>query len=459
MLRKTITSLSAAAALTVTLINAAPQRVTAADNGAMRDMTTMEIVEDMGIGINLGNTFESCGDWIKQWGDGTPNSYETAWGSPTITQEMIQGYADEGFGALRVPVAWSNLMNDDGTYTINADYMARVHQVIDWALDTDMYVIVNQHWDGGWMGDLPNDHDNVMKKYTTIWSQICDEFADYGDKLIFESQNEDLGWNDIWNQWTNNGDKALSYGYVNEVNQAFVDLVRSSGGNNAKRHLLISGYYTAIDLTCDSMFVMPDDPAGRCAVSVHYYSPSTFAILEEDADWGKSAYTWGSDAEYAQLSKEIDMLVPAFVEKGIPVIIGEFGCPTRNKEPESVRRYLSAVCEEALKREGICPMLWDTTGLHYDRGTCQLIDRQLHDNYLSYLDTYRSERQNTPENVVGDVNGDGSFNISDVVLLQKWLLAVPDTELAGWQAGDVCKDGRIDVFDLIAMRQLMIKTL
>ncbi|MBQ8962139.1 MAG: cellulase family glycosylhydrolase [Ruminococcus sp.] len=456
MLRKKLAAFSSAV-FGLMAFNSTPINVLAKDSGVMRDMTTMEIVEDMGIGINLGNTFESSGDWIKQWGDGTPNSYETAWGSPTITQAMIQGYADEGFGALRVPVAWSNMMNDDGTYTVNAEYMARVHQVIDWALDTDMYVIVNQHWDGGWMGDLPNDHDNVMKKYTTIWSQICDEFADYGDKLIFESQNEDLGWNDIWNQWSQNGDKNRAYAYCNEVNQAFVDLVRASGGNNAKRHLLISGYFTAIDLTCDPLFEMPDDPAERCAVSVHYYSPSTFAILEEDADWGKSSYTWGSDAEYAQLAKEIDMLVPAFVDKGIPVIIGEFGCPTRNKEPESVRRYLSAVCEEALKRKGICPMLWDTTNLHYNRGTCQLIDRQLHENFVSYIEEYRPERQKAPEKVKGDVNGDSSFNVSDVVLLQRWLLGTPDTVLADWQAADLCNDEKLDVFDLVMMRRLLIE--
>ena len=445
-----------AAVMIVPMIGNIPHTAFAKDSGIMREMSTMEIVEDMGIGINLGNTFESSGDWIRQWGDGTPNSYETAWGSPTITQAMIQGYADEGFGALRVPVAWSNMMADDAKYTVNADYMKRVHQVIDWALDTGMYVIVNQHWDGGWMGNLPNDHDNVMRKYTVIWSQICDEFADYGDKLIFESQNEDLGYNDIWNQWSQNGDKARAYGYVNEVNQAFVDLVRASGGNNAKRHLLISGYYTAIDLTCDPLFQMPDDPAGRCAVSVHYYSPSTFAILEEDADWGKSSYTWGSDAEYAQLRKEIDMLVPAFTEKGIPVIIGEFGCPTRNKEPESVRRYLSAVVEESLKRSGICPMLWDTTNLHYSRVTNQLIDRQLHENYLSYLAAYRPEKQTDPAVETGDVNGDGTVNLADVILLQKYLLTEGALTAEQADLADLNSDGRLNAIDLTLLKRMLI---
>ncbi|WP_294442909.1 glycoside hydrolase family 5 protein [Ruminococcus flavefaciens] len=293
---KKIISTSLSAAFAASLIGSA----SAADISAapaMRDMTTMEIASDMGIGINLGNTFESSGDWIEQWGDGTPNAYETAWGSPTVTEDLIKGYAAEGFDSLRIPVAWSNMMSKDGSYTISDKYMARVKQVTDWALDADLYVIVNLHWDGGWLEKLPTDHDNIMKKYNAIWTQVSDEFKDYGDKLIFESQNEELGWNDVWNQWSGstNG-KAESFGYVNEVNQSFVDIVRNSGGNNAQRHLLISGYNTSIDLTCDPLFKMPADPANRCAVSVHYYTPSTFTILTEDADWGKSAYTWGSDA-------------------------------------------------------------------------------------------------------------------------------------------------------------------
>ena len=129
---------------------------------AMRDMTTMELVREMGLGINLGNTYESCGDWIAQWGDGTPESYETAWGSPVITQKMIQGYADAGFSTLRVPVAWSNMMGDD--YTISSAYLGAVQEVVDWALDSDLHVIVNLHYDNGWLANFPTDklHDQVQ---------------------------------------------------------------------------------------------------------------------------------------------------------------------------------------------------------------------------------------------------------------------------------------------------------
>ena len=360
----------------------------AADSGTMRDITTFDIVQEMGIGINLGNTFESSGDWIAQYGDGSVNSYETAWGSPTITKDIIKGYADEGFGVLRVPVAWSNLMSNDGKYTISKEYKARVRQVIDWALDEDMYVIMNLHWDGGWLENLPNDHDNCMKKYTAIWTQLCDEFKGYGDKLMFEAQNEELYWQNVWNQWGGTNGKDKAYGYCNEVNQAFVDIVRKSGGNNSKRHLLISGYNTDVKLTCDPMFKMPSDPAGRCAVSVHYYIPSTFAILEEDADWGKCSRTWGSSADMAELSGNMDLLKATFVDKGVPVIIGEYGCPTKNKDSASVTKYLSSVCEQAVKRGGICPVLWDITNLHYDRVTCKIKDRQLKANFDNIRSTY-----------------------------------------------------------------------
>ena len=389
------------------------QPAKAGDTGIMRDISTFDVVEEMGIGINLGNTFESSGDWIAQWGDGSVNSYETAWGSPTITREIIQGYADEGFGVLRVPVAWSNLMSTDGSYTISPAYKARVRQVIDWALAEDMYVIMNLHWDGGWLENLPNDHDNCMKKYTAIWTQLCDEFRDYGDKLMFESQNEELYWQNVWNQWGGTNGKDKAYAYCNEVNQTFVNIVRGSGGNNEKRHLLISGYNTDVHLTCDAMFRMPSDPANRCAVSVHYYIPSTFAILEKDESWGKSAYTWGSDAEYAELSQNMDLLQSTFVQKGVPVIIGEYGCPTKNKEPASVTRFLSAVCEQAAKRDGICPVLWDITDLHYDRSTCKLKDAQLKASFDRIRSTYFAAKPPVIRPISGQLIRELKINDSD----------------------------------------------
>lgn len=382
-LTRTVSAALSAVMFVTSSVVAAP--VFAADTGEMRSMSTLEIVEDMGIGINLGNTMEAAGDWINESGSATVTDYETAWGSPVITKAMIQGYADEGFGVLRIPVAWSNRMKNDGTYTIDADLMKRVTQIVDWTLDTGMYAIVNIHWDGGWLEKMPTDEDECMKRYEHMWEQISDNFKDYGDHLVFEAQNEELGWNDIWNQYSGVGDKEKSYDLVNKVNKKFIDTVRASGSNNSYRHLLISGYNTDVNLTCDPLFEIPYDPVNRLAVSVHYYIPSTFAILEEDADWGKCASTWGTAAEKQELAKNLDLVKSTFYDKGVPVIIGEYGCPTKNKDADSVRDYLTSVCSEACKRN-LCPVLWDTpVDSHYDRSTCKLKDRTLQANFAEIV--------------------------------------------------------------------------
>lgn len=418
-------------------------------NNGMRNMTTMELVRDMGIGINLGNTFEACGDWIAEWSDNTPSAYETAWGSTVITKEMIEGMADEGFGVVRVPVAWSNLMGEN--YTISADYDARIHEIVDWVIDANMYCIINIHWDGGWVNTFPDNKDECMRRYETMWTQIADSFKDYDDHLMFESQNEELGWESVWNPWGGTEGKAESYGLVNEINQKFVDIVRASGSNNPQRHLLISGYNTGIDRTCDPLFKMPEDPANRMAVSVHYYTPAGFAILEdEDASWAKARSTWGTEDDFKELYEQMDMMKTNYIDKGIPVIIGEYGCPTKGKEPDSVRLFLSSVCKAAYERQ-LCPVLWSTPGGHYNRDTCQLEDQELKLLFNEICDS--SQKQ--PVQIAGDVNNDGQFNISDLVLVHKWFLAAPDAELINWQAADINNDNQIDVFDLCLLRKML----
>lgn len=454
MLKKFISAFSAGLMLS-TCVNT----TTYADD-EMRDISTMELVRDMGIGINLGNTFDACpnwyeDDWIAQWSEGKPKDYEKAWGSPEITKEIIEGIAKEGFGVVRIPVAWSNMMAHDGTYTINAEYDARVHEVVDWSLESGLYVIINIHWDGGWVNEFPKDKEESMKRYTHMWEQIADSFKDYDDYLMFESQNEELGWNSIWNPWGDGTGKAESYALCNEINQAFVDTIRKSGGNNPKRHLLISGYNTGIDRTCDPLFKMPNDPANRMAVSVHYYSPAGFAILEHDEDWGKAIPTWGTEQDYASLRSEMDMMKTNFTDKGIPVIIGEYGCPTTNKEPESVQRFLSSVCEEAYKR-GHCPVMWSTPGGHYDRDACQMADRELQKKLFEIGGKEYSPRENTPQPVQGDINNDGEFNVADLVTLHKWLLAESDATIDNWKNADLCEDYVLDVFDLCVMRQMLL---
>ena len=344
----------------------------------LRDMTTMQITRDMGRGINLGNTLESWGDWIWQWGDHTVKSYETAWGSPVVTKEMINGIKREGFGVMRLPVHWFNMMGDN--YTINPDYLARVKEIIDWAIDAKLYVILNIHHDeNDFFKNMPTKTQETIKNFKHIWTQIAEAFKDYDDYLMFESLNEEACWGDVYNEWSGSdkGKKEV-FDYTNQLNQAFVDVIRSSGGNNPERHLLLAGYCTGLDHTCDPLFKMPNDPINRCAVSIHYYNPSTFCILTEDADWGKAQSTWGTNDEIRELNKNFDKVRNTFIDKGIPVIIGEYGSATKNKDYNSVKNFLYSVCKACYNRN-ILPILWDTPGGFYDRSTYVMKDSALKD--------------------------------------------------------------------------------
>ena len=274
---------------------------------------------------------------------------------------------------MRLPVHWFNLISAD--YTISKDYMSRTKQIVDWALDAGLYVIMNIHHDEkDFFKNMPTKTAETIKNYKYIWTQIAEAFKDYDDYLMFESLNEEACWGDVFNQWSGtNVGKSEVFDYTFQLNQAFVDVVRASGGNNSKRHLLLAGYCTHATLTCDPMFKMPNDPANRCAVSIHYYTPPTFCILTEDADWGKAQSTWGTQDEIKELNKNFDMIKSTFIDRGIPVIIGEYGAATENKNMESVRNYIYSVCKACYDRN-IVPVLWDTPGGFYDRNKAAMAD-------------------------------------------------------------------------------------
>jgi endoglucanase len=323
------------------------------------DITTAQAVKDMGLGINLGNTFESNGSWIT---GNTVNAYETAWGSPAITKAIIDGYANAGIKTVRIPVAWSNLMTDStrgGSYTISAELLNRVEEVVNWVLADNMYAIVNIHWDGGWWSRFPNDSAECMSRYKKMWNQISEKFKKHSGYLVFESLNEEGVWQDVWNQYDNTGNKSRAFGLLNAINQEFTNLVRSSGGNNANRHLLIAGYATNIDRTCDAAFKMPTDTQNRLAVSVHYYDPFGFTHLEKDEDWATLRLTWGTAEDYKELDGYMDKMKANFVDKGIPVIVGEYGFASNLARPaEEIRKYTLAVAR-AIYSRNMCPVLWD----------------------------------------------------------------------------------------------------
>jgi endoglucanase len=328
------------------------------NSGVMRNITTAELILDMGLGINLGNTLEAVSPWVN---NPTIASLETSWGSPRITRQIIQGYKAAGFNTLRIPVAWSNLM-DLRNYTIHPTLLNRVQEIVDWTLEAGMYAIINLHWDGGWLANFPTDYNESMRRYTRIWEQVTERFKNYGDYLLFESQNEELGWDSLWNPWgaqtgANRTGKVRAYEIVNAINQRFVDIVRNSGGNNGQRHLLIAGYHTNIDRTIDSLFNMPNDPVNRMAVKVHYYDPFSFTHLEQNESWARATWTWGTTADYAHLNNELNKMVTNFINRGIPVVIGEYGMAKQGVTQEQITNYTLAVTEAMFSR-GMLPILW-----------------------------------------------------------------------------------------------------
>lgn len=291
--------------------------------GKMRNITSQQLVEDMTFGWNLGNTLDVC--QADRDGDGKINEHveagekvdETLWGNPKATKDLFTSLKKNGVNAVRIPVTWRDHMDSDGN--IDREWMDRVQQVVDYAYSQGMYVIINVHHDGGgdpkfgaWIiEESQKDYNTFLKKYKNVWKQIAERFKNYSDYLIFESMNE-VGFDTLYNK-----NKADAYNLINKINQDFVDIIRATGGNNAKRHLLIAGYYTDIERTCDSLYKMPDDKAGRCILSVHYYTPWDFCTCDRK-------HTWGTNSEVRQMETLIGKMKKNFVDKGIPVIIGEY---------------------------------------------------------------------------------------------------------------------------------------
>lgn len=345
----------------------------AVDNGVMREgLTALEATRLMGNGINLGNTLEACDSnvGIKT---NTPLSYETHWGQPKTTQAMIDGMKAAGFDTIRIPVAWMTNATHlyEGDYTIDADYMDRVEEVVRYARKAGMYVIINDHWDGGWYGMFGSESAETralaMEAYKGMWQQIAERFRDYSDYLIFESANEELGGRFDENSPLYCSDSVVTYlndderyALTNEINQTFVDVVRATGGNNATRFLLIAGYGTNIDQTCDDRFQMPKDTAdSKLMVSVHYYDPWSYC----GASSAVSATKWGKVSDYEYMDQQLAKMTK-FTEAGYGVVIGEYGAlPCSDGLKDNTLAYHTAFLDACTKYD-LTNCLWDCSGLY-----------------------------------------------------------------------------------------------
>ena len=367
---KKIVSLAMAACMCLT---AASCTIT---NGEETVPTAQEVAKNMGIGLNLGNTMEAYDasgcekityEWIPVVGSNTPFDYESCWGAVETTQAVIDGIKAEGFDTVRIPVFWGNMMENDGTYTINADYMARVTEIVDYCQNAGLYAVVNIHHFDEFI-IRRNSTEECKKIFTNLWTQIAGHFKDYPYTVVFEGYNEYLGGD----QFNEKGELAgLSredaYEMTNTLNQAFVDAVRATGGKNAERVLIVSGYWTNIDNTTSAEFIMPTDTVpDRLMVSVHYVDNMMYWINKIGGeDWIN--YT----------DSQIDLLVKAFSEKNIPVFMGETsaGYPKPNFDSAAVYTDSTECVKIILNKlidKGFVPVIWDVNDGFYSRTECRI---------------------------------------------------------------------------------------
>lgn len=346
-----------------------------------------EIYPDMGLGYNIGNTMEVPGN------QGGP----TGWGNPFPDAAYVKAIKDAGFNTVRIPCAWDSHASNG---TINAGWLDSVKTVVDLVINNGMYAILNSHWDGGWLEDHVFDGEGydktglvnssaatVAAKQESYWKQIATKFAAYDEHLIFASANEP-GVNDPWNGGADNGQWAFDENrmkVLKQFHEACIKAVRSTGGNNATRIVVVQAPRTEIDKSPLLASMYPEDPAGAgyTMAEIHFY-PYQFSLMTSgDEDWGKMFYYWedqtpGNDAAHTcsgsalGSKKSIDELFSGlksrFYDKGIPVVIGEMGAVKRLGvlTGDNLKIHLKARAAwygytvAAAKKNGLVPCVWDT---------------------------------------------------------------------------------------------------
>ncbi len=330
--------------------------------------TPQEVVQLLAPGINLGNTLDAVNTW------GSPpysESQETVWGNPVANQAIFDGYAAAGFKSVRIPVSWDQYSQADAT--IAPFWLARVKEVVDYARNAGLYVIINVHHDALTPDNANKDaHTAKLKSY---WTQIGDYFKDYDNHLLFAGTNE-VHMPDVWTAPT-----AENCAVQNGFNQAFVDAVRDTGGNNGSRSLVVQLYVTNIDWgpeLCNQDVLPTDTISDRLMVEMHWYDPFDFTINGDNLNiwqWGALATdpsaveTW---AHEAHSRAEFDKAKTTFTDKGVPVIMGEFGAYPKasgaGKGVETYTNYWAQYNTFASVARNIVPMWWDT-GAIIDRNT------------------------------------------------------------------------------------------
>ena len=321
----------------------------------------MVMMDQMGVGWNLGNTFDAFQDPYR----GDEMRLESYWNGCMTTDAMFEALSNAGFRSVRIPVSWHNHVDQD--FKIREKWLNRVQGVVDYAYHRGMYVILNTHHDVGADYYYPlEQYSATSEKYmTAIWTQIADRFAGYGERLLFESMNEPR-MKDTGHEWWidyNDPQCLEAIECVNKLNQVFVDTVRASGGNNGSRYLMVPGYCASPDGAVNQYFRMPADQAeNRIVISVHAYTPYSFAL----EDGGTSLFSLDNTVQKTEISTFMNSLYKAYVQKGIPVVIGEFGA--RNKKDNLRSRIDYAAFYTVAARSRNIPCLWWDNGAFKGNG-------------------------------------------------------------------------------------------
>jgi len=338
------------------------------DESGMRSSAT-ELAEKMTLGLNIGNTLEAIGG-------------ETAWGNPKITKSLIDALKDQGFDAIRLPCSFNQYANAT-TAEISADWLARVKEVVQYCVDNDMYTVLNIHWDGGWLENnvTTSQQKEVNARQRAFWEQIATHLREFDEHLLFAGANEP------------NVENASQMAVLDSYHQTFVDAVRSTGGRNSYRTLVIQGASTDIEKTQTLFKGFPtDEVPGKIMAELHYYTPYQFSLMQEDASWGKMFYYWGKDyhstidpdrnatwGEEGDLDNLFQIAHNQFVAKGYPVILGEFGAYKRTNIPDQELHnasveYFNKYVVQACLENGFIPFYWDTGGI-INRHTGAVLDQ------------------------------------------------------------------------------------
>jgi len=321
------------------------------------DLTAAELVANIKIGWNLGNTFDAVGErsgfsWLGGglYANTSVRQMETAWGNPVTTKANITALKEAGFNAIRIPVSWSKAV--DSEYNIRADWMERIAEIINYAADNGMYVILNTHHDEELFKFTNTLAQDSMKVFRKIWEQIASAFRNYNEKLIFEALNEPRTKGSSF-EWT--GGDAFERFNLNKFYQVFVETVRASGGNNDKRVLIVNTYAASAVQAAMSDLVIPEDTVpGKIIASVHAYTPYDFAL---NTNSPINSWSINNPADTSPITDFIDRAYDTFVSRGIPVILGEFGA--MNKENADVRAQWAEFYINYAMDKGMPCFWWD----------------------------------------------------------------------------------------------------